>query len=103
MPEGLDELAKFLSENAEECKKYETCMSLDVSENGGAVELNLDTAIANYLDWIPGEGGDIGLLRCCDTNKVVGVRLPLLKQNLVVHHTGPLRINEGFLKEPTGE
>jgi len=69
-----------------------------VSEAGDAVELYLDTSIATYSEWIKGEGADIGLMRSRETDRVVGVRLPLLRRNLCVHHDGPIRINAGFRK-----
>lgn len=91
-------LAEFLKEAAKECGEYETCMCLEVNTDGSAVELCLDTGIATYSEWIPGEGADIALIRCMETNRVVGCRLPLLKQNLAVFHNGPLRVNDGFSK-----
>ena len=79
-------------------EEYESCMSLSVSEDGDDVELCLNTSVATYSEWIKGEGGDIGLLRSMDTHRVMGVRLPLYRNNLVVHHEGPIRINAGFRK-----
>ena len=75
------------------------CMSLYVNQDGHCVELFLDTELDYYLEWIKGEGADIGLLRCRETKRVVGVCLPLLRNNLVVNHTGPIRINSGFKVE----
>lgn len=97
--ESLDDFAAFLSRAIEESGKYEPCMSLSVHEDGNAVELNLDTSVASYSEGIKGEGSDIGLFRSLDTRKVVGVRLPLYRKNLVVSHTGDIRINCGFRKE----
>ncbi len=99
MAQGLKDLAGKLKEMVAASEKYETCMSLHVSEDGKAVELYLDTSINTYTEWIKGEGADIGLMRCQETHRVVGCRLPLKKNNLSVWHDGPLRINEGFLKE----
>lgn len=81
-----------------EAEKYESCMAVSVSDEGQAVELWLDTSLDTYSEWIKGEGADIGLMRCQKTNRVVGVRLPLLRRNLCVHHDGPIRINAGFRK-----
>lgn len=94
-----DDLARELDRIAEESEKYETCMALTVSELGGAVELWLDTSLDTYDEWIKGEGADIALIRCQETKRVVGVRLPLLCDRLCVHHKGPLRINSGFRKD----
>ena len=93
------ELGQFLSTMVEQASHYEPCMSLVVSEDGQSVELLLETNISSYLQWIPGEGADIGLIRCQDTKKVVGVHLPLMNNKLAVFHKGPLRINDGFLKD----
>ena len=82
-----------------EAEKYDTCMALTVNEDGKSVTLCLDTGIDTYSECIKGEGADIGLMRCMETNRVVGVRLPLRKRNLSVFHDGPIKINEGFLKE----
>jgi hypothetical protein len=76
----------------------DTCMSLHVDTDGGAVELILDTGIATYGEWIEGEGADICLHRCQDTHKIVGCRLPLKNARLAVFHAGELKINEGFGK-----
>lgn len=81
-----------------ESKQYDSCMSVAVSEEGVSVELLLDTSIDTYSEWIEGEGADIGLIRCQETKRVVGVTLPLLRRNLCVHHDGPIRINAGFRK-----
>lgn len=92
------DLADFLKHAKEECEKYETCMSLSVSEDGQSVTLVLDTSVPTYSQWIDGEGGDICLFRCRETDKVVGSRLPLMNRKLCVHHDGPIRINAGFRK-----
>ena len=81
-----------------EAAKYEPCMSLQVEENTSSVTLYLDTKGMTYSEWIPGEGGDICLIRSEETNKVVGCRLPLMNNKLCVHHEGPIRINAGFRK-----
>lgn len=88
----VDEAADALEE------MYDSCMSLHVDEKNKSVELLLDTSIATYAEWIPGEGGDISLIRCRETKRVVGVYLPLLRTNLCVGHTGPMCINTGFKK-----
>lgn len=93
------ELADRLKEIQKSAQQYEPCMSLFINADGGCVELYLDTSLETYDEWIPGEGSDIGLIRCRKTNKVVGVRLPKLRDNLVVDHLGPIRINEGFLRK----
>lgn len=90
---------EVLMELAEQAAGYESeCMSLTVSEEGHRVELLLDNSIATYSEWIEGEGADIGLTRCLETKRVVGVTLPLLQRRLCVHHDGPIRINAGFRK-----
>lgn len=94
----VDEAADALEEMYNE-REYESCMSLYVDEYGKSVELLLDTSITTYAEWIPGEGGDISLIRCQETKKVVGVYLPLLRTNLCVGHTGPMCINTGFEKK----
>lgn len=73
-------------------------MALSVSEEGRIVELLLDTSVSTYSQHIPGEGGDIALIRDQETDRVVGVHLPLRNRKLCVHHDGPIRINSGFLK-----
>lgn len=97
-----ESLGEMLKEAMAEAARYENCMSLSVdSEHGHAVELHLDTSRSTYGEWIPGEGGDICLIRDRETDKVVGVRLPLMNNRLVVSHDDgvQVRINEGFLKE----
>lgn len=79
---------------------YEPCMSLYVDQDSRSVELILDTSVSTYGEWINGEGANICLLRCRETNRVVGVRLPLLHEKLAVFHRGPLRVNDGFKKAP---
>lgn len=78
---------------------YQHCMTLHVSEDGSAVTLYTDTALDTYGEWIKGEGADICLYRCRETDMVVGVRLPLRRKNLAVFHDGPLKVNDGFLVE----
>lgn len=79
---------------------YEPCMSLCVDQDSRSVELILDTSVSTYGEWIDGEGANICLLRCQDTKRVVGVRLPLMRENLAVFHRGSLRVNDGFKMEP---
>ena len=88
-----------LIKSALECQKYETCMSLYVSEEGDRVELILDTSLDTYSEWIKGEGADIALIRERGSDRVVGCTLPLLNNKLVVSHSGPIKVNEGFLKQ----
>lgn len=96
---SLEELIKSF-----EPSKYLPCMALRVSIEGDAVELETDTSVDTYSEWIPGEGSDIVLIRCLETNKVVGVRLPLRRVNLAVFTEGPVKINDGFSKaESEGE
>ncbi len=90
----MKELAEFLKMPME----YETCMSLSVNQHSHSVSLYLDTGISTYGEWIKGEGGDICLIRCQETKRVIGCHLPLMKNNLVVSHEGPIRINCGFKK-----
>ena len=85
--------------NDEGWEKYDHCMSLIVNQGRNVVDLVLETELDHYLDWIKGEGADIGLFRCRETKRVVGVCLPLLRNNLTIHHDGPIRINSGFKLE----
>lgn len=85
-------LAEAIASAAEHANEYETCMGLYVSEDGKSVELLLDTARDYWGEWIPGEGGDICLYRDRETNKVMGVHLPLYNERLCVHYRGPIRI-----------
>lgn len=94
-----DEFEEFLKDAAKEMGKYDSCMSLYVCEDSDSVELCLDTSANTYSEWIEGEGADIGLMRCFETKKVMGVRLPLYRNNLAVDHKGPIRINAGFRKK----
>ena len=80
-------------------QEYQTCMALIIDEKSKSVSLFLDTSRAVYLEWIEGEGGDIGLLRDAVTGKVVGIDLPLIDNKLSVRHEGPIRINSGFKKD----
>jgi hypothetical protein len=50
---------------------------LYVCESSQAVELRTHPTVANYAEWIDGEGADICLYREQETKKVVGCRLPL--------------------------
>lgn len=79
-----DEFAMKLMEMVATAKQNGPCMSLHVSTDGQAVELLLDTSANTYSDWIKGEGADIGLIRDMDTNRVLGVRLPLYQRKLMV-------------------
>lgn len=90
-----------MSEMIQEAGQYLPCMALHVSEEGKAVSLYLDTSDDTYTEHIPGEGADIGLMRRQSDNRVVGVRLPLYRDNLAVSHQGPIRINTGFKKGDT--
>jgi len=99
MTTDLKEFTEQIKILAKEAEKYDTCMALTVNEDGKFVTLCLDTGVNTYSEWIKGEGIVTGLIRCQETDRVVGVRLPLMKNNLVVSHNGPIKINEGFLKE----
>lgn len=93
------EFAKLI----EEANEYMSCMSVSVSEHGLSVELVLDTSISTHGEWIKEEGGDICLLRCSKTNRVVGCNLPLMNRRLSVHYDGPIVINDGFRVEKHSE
>lgn len=84
-------------QTTEEEKVYDTCMTVRVDELGKGVDINLDTSRMYNGEWIEGEGGDICLYRDRETNKVIGAYLPLMVNRLSVWHTGPLRVNNGFL------
>ena len=91
-------LAVVLKQMIEDSKNYNHCMTLYVCNDSQSVDLILDTGVSYYGEWIKGEGGDICLYRCRETRRVVGVHLPLMRNNLSVWHDGPLRINNGFVK-----
>jgi hypothetical protein len=58
--------------------------SVYASSDGNSLDVTLDTTKADYSEWIPGEGGDIGLHRDRDTKKVAGAHLPLYAKTLIV-------------------
>ena len=93
------DLDSWIVDLLKESEKYSPCMSLIVDDDGHSVELLLDTHASTYSEWIPGEGGDICLIRDQETKRVVGCHLPLMNRKLCVSHSGPIRINSGFLKE----
>ena len=95
---GAIGLADYLASKKDEIRQNDFCMALIVNDTGQSVELYLDTSIDTYSEHIEGEGGDIGLMRCMKTNKVVGCRLPLMNGKLAVRHDGPIRINAAFRK-----
>ena len=99
MTTDLEGFHKFLDEMAEEANKYQTCMALNISEDGLFVDLCLDTGRSYYGSWIEGEGGDITLLRDSETDKVIGCHLPLMNRRLAISYDGPIKINEGFLRD----
>lgn len=101
--EPAENFATAIKQADEESKQHEPCMSLQVCEEGQTVELYLDTSANTYSEWIPAEGGDIGLMRDQESKRVMGVRLPLYCNNLAVFHEGPLRINAWFKKESEPE
>ena len=57
--------------------------SVYASHESKRLEVYLDTSRNTYLDWIKGEGADIGLLRDQTTRQVVGVNLPLYAKSIV--------------------
>lgn len=79
-----DELAKVLREAVEAAEKVPPATTLYMNHDGKAVELYVDNQASDYSDWIVGEGSDIGLMREMDTNRVVGCRLPLYHEKLIV-------------------
>jgi hypothetical protein len=95
----VDRFNYMMSKLIEEAKNYEPSMSIYVDMDGHSVELIVDPTVSHYGEWIKGEGADICLLRCQETNRVVGVHLPLYNEKLSVFHTGPLMINDGFKKD----
>lgn len=76
---------------AEWLKKVQACgpppiptTSVLVDEESSAIEVMLDPTVPNYSEWIPGEGGDMCLLRDQSApNRVVGVRLPLKFKDVI--------------------
>ena len=71
---------------------------LVVDREAKCVELFLDPNTGDYSEWIKGEGADIGLIRSFDSDRVVGVRLPLIHERVVVSTNNgvPVKINEPF-------
>ena len=79
-----DDFARVLLEGCEEAAKVPPCASLLINEPGGSIELLIDTKADYYSEWIKGEGADICLYRERDTEKVVGVHLPLRHAKLMI-------------------
>lgn len=90
----------FIKHLEEQSKKYRPCATLFIDEDSTSVELMVDNSKSTYGEWIKGEGADICLIRENETNKVVGVRLPLYDTNFSVCFTDGInvKLNEGFLK-----
>jgi hypothetical protein len=95
----MDELEDLLKKAA----KYKPCAGLYINEDAHRVSLYLDTSKNTYSEWIKGEGSDISLIRDRETNKVVGVNLPLYLTNFSIGFTDGIQVklNEGFLKDDT--
>ena len=72
-----------------------------IDKENNRVELILDTSLSQYCEWIKGEGADISLIRDRETNKVIGVNLPLYNTNFSIFHTEGIKVklNEGFEKK----
>lgn len=97
-------LNEAMEELLTEADKYQSCMSLVVSQSGRFVELTLDNSRPTYGKWIEGfVGGDCGLICDAETNEVIGITLRLIDNKLSVFHEGPLRINAGFLKSEAAD
>lgn len=88
------DLAHLLKELAANVDNVPPCTSLYMNHDGDCIELYTDTHASTYSEWINGEGGDIGLVREDETNKVVGIRLPMRRKRLVV---GDSRFSEPLL------
>lgn len=73
----MDTLEEALKRLAKESGNKPPCTVIGIHRTGRAVEVMLDNKADYYSEHIPGEGADIGLYRDRETNKVVGVRLPL--------------------------
>ena len=91
----------FMKELEEESKKFKPCATLFIDEDSTNVELMVDNSKSTYSEWIKGEGADICLIREDETNKVVGVRLPLYDTNFSICFTDGInvKLNEAFLKD----
>ena len=91
-----EEIEKLL----EEAKKYKPCANLDIDKESHRVSLYLDTSKNTYSEWIKGEGSDISLIRDTETDKVVGVNLPLYLTNFSISFNDGIevKLNKGFLK-----
>lgn len=81
---NLDDFAESLKESAKAIGDVPPCTSLWVDFDGDCVELLMDTKANTFSEWIPGEGGDIGLIRDIVTARVVGIRLPLIHKPLKI-------------------
>ena len=94
-----EEFQKLLAE----ARKYQPCASLCIDNDTHRVSLYLDTSKNTYGEWIKGEGSDISLIRDRDTDKVVGVHLPLYLTNFSINHSDgiEIKLNRGFLKDDT--
>lgn len=90
----------FLKHLEEQSKKYRPCASLWIDKESDRLELILDTSKSTYSEHIKGEGADISLYRDNETNKVIGVSLPLYQTDFSIFHTDGIdvKLNEGFLK-----
>lgn len=85
----------------EQASKYKHCASLEIDKDSNRVSLYLDTSKDTYGEWIKGEGSDISLIRDRETNRVVGVNLPLYLTNFSIFYTDGIQVklNEGYLKD----
>lgn len=86
---SLDELGEFLKSACEEAEKIAATLpnpiaSIYVSRDGNSLEVLLDNSRNVYSEWIPGEGGDIGLTRIRETNRLNGAHLPFYAKTLFV-------------------
>ena len=87
-PLGADEEKAAAGWNRRNNKQYmlgSPVMSIVIHVISKSVEFRTDISVPTYGEWIPGEGGDVCLLRNADTGKVVGCDLPLTIEYLSVY------------------
>jgi hypothetical protein len=83
-PESQEEFFKKIVAGALIAAEVPPSTTVCIDEEGKAVELFTDNKVSYYGEWIKGEGADICIYRERQTEKVIGVRLLLRYENLIV-------------------
>lgn len=83
-----DQFAEYLKKMLAEAEQLTAHLpkpiaSVFICRDSNSIEVYLDNTKSSYSEWIKGEGADIGLLRDQETNRVVGVRLPLYAKTMI--------------------